>query len=131
MKQATIQRTRGFRFSVVDAVALAAFGGFAILMFKAGSTLWWLLLIAAGHFFLFCNVFRVVRRLELIWAGLFVLNVAIWAWLERAYWLLILLCQMPATLAVIIATLKSARYHGILAKRLNPGLHDYLEGRLQ
>lgn len=39
------------------------------------STAWWLGFIVAfvvGHFFVFCNIFRVARPLELAWSGVFV-----------------------------------------------------------
>ncbi|CAK0748261.1 hypothetical protein CCP3SC1_1760005 [Gammaproteobacteria bacterium] len=40
-----------------------------------GSYVWWaglLIGLVLGHFFLFCNVFRVTRQTELIWAGAFI-----------------------------------------------------------
>lgn len=124
------ERTWGLRFSIADAFALIVFAISAFLLNKAGSEFWWLLLIAAGHFFLFCNIFRIIRRLELIWAGLFILNVATWICLQRLSWLRVLLCQLPVTFVVLVAALKAARYHGIFAKRLNPQLNLYLEGRI-
>lgn len=59
-------RAWGFRFSVVDAIALLVLGAAAYGLYRLDSKLWWLVAIVAGHFFLFCNVFRVVRRRELI-----------------------------------------------------------------
>ncbi len=122
-------RTWGFRFSLTDALAICAFLGAAGVLWQQGNPLWWLLLIVAAHFFLFCNVFRIVRRRELIWAGLFVLNVVIWVWFDRLTWSCVLLCQLPITVALIIADMRAPGYHGVLAKRLNPRLNDYLEGR--
>ena len=122
-------RTWGFRFSLSDVAAIAMFVGVAGGLWYLGSPLWWLLLIAAGHFFLFCNVFRIIRRRELIWAGLFVLNVGVWAWLERLTWMWVLGCQFPITIALVIADIRAPGYHGVFANRLNPRLNDYLEGR--
>ena len=34
--------------------------------------------LALGHFFLFCNVFRVRRSYELVWAGCFLVNAGAW-----------------------------------------------------
>ena len=122
-------RTWGFRFSRADAITIGVIGCAAVGLCHLGSPLWWLLLIAAGHFFLFCNVFRIVRRREFIWAGLFVLNVGIWTWFERLTWSNVLLCQLPITVALIAADMRSSGYHGVFAGRLNPRLADYLEGR--
>ena len=73
------KRTWGFRFSATDAIALLILGAAILGLYRVGSNLWWLVAIVAGHFFLFCNIFRVVRRRELIWSALFVLNVAFFA----------------------------------------------------
>ncbi|HLP78179.1 MAG TPA: hypothetical protein VK327_14830 [Candidatus Paceibacterota bacterium] len=123
-------RTWGFRFSLMDAVAIGVFMSAAGVLWHLNSPLWWMLLIAAGHFFLFCNVFRIVRRRELIWAGLFILNVGIWAWFDHLTWPCVLLCQLPITAALIVADMRAPGYHGIFASRLNPRLNDYLEGRI-
>lgn len=122
-------RIWGFRFSPSDAVAIGLFLSSAGALWHFGSPLGWLLVIAAGHFFLFCNVFRIARRRELIWAGLFLLNVTFWAWNESLTWTGVLLCQLPVTIALVLSDLRSAGYHGIFAKRLNPRLNDYLKGQ--
>lgn len=121
-------RTWGFRFSLPDALAICVFLGAAGALWRQGNPLWWLLLIAAGHFFLFCNVFRIVRHRELIWTGLFILNVAIWSWLDHLIWTRVLMCQLPITIWLIAADMRAPGYHGVFARRLNPRLNDYLEG---
>lgn len=129
-KGANTRRTWGFRFSVTDAVALVALGAAAAGLHRLGSSLWWLVAIAAGHFFLFCNVFRVVRRRELIWAALFVLNVGLWLLSGRLDWFSVLACQLPVSVGVVAWEIRATRYHGIFAGRLNPSLNDYLEGHI-
>jgi hypothetical protein len=119
-------RTWGFRFSLIDAAAIAAFAVLIAGLHWLGSSLWWLVAMLAMHFFLFCNVFRVLRRRELIWAALFILNVGFWLLLGRLDWFTVLACQLPATVGVITWEVKAARYHGVFADRLNPNLKDYL-----
>jgi hypothetical protein len=123
-------RTWGFRFSLTDALAILAFMSAAGLLWRLGNLLWWMLVIAAGHFFLFCNVFRIIRRRELIWAGFFILNVIAWALLGLLTLPRVLLCQLPITVGLVVADMRSPGYHGVFASRLNPRLNDYLEGRL-
>jgi hypothetical protein len=89
-----------------------------------------MLTIAAGHFFLFCNVFRIARRRELIWSGLYLLNVALWQSFDLLSWTGVLTSQIPVTIAVIVADMRSPEYHGVLADRMNPRLNDYLEERI-
>ncbi len=126
----TARRTWGFRFFVADAVALAGFAAAIFGLYRLESELWWLVAIVAGHFFLFCNIFRVVRRRELIWAVLFVLDVGFWLLSGRLDWFNVLACQLPVSVGVIAWELKARRYHGIFADRMNPTLKDYLEGRI-
>jgi hypothetical protein len=127
----TGRRTWGFRFSAVDAIALIILGAAVFGLYRRDSKLWWLVAIVAAHFFLFCNIFRVVRRRELIWAVCFVLNVGLWLLLGRLECFNVLACQLPVSVGVIAWELKATRYHGILADRLNPALQDYLDGRVR
>lgn len=65
-----------------------------------------------GSFFLFCNVFRVRRDLELLWGVTFVANVALcmrWAPSLGA----ILGTQSMVTVLVIARTLRSPGYRGV------------------
>jgi hypothetical protein len=92
--------------------------------------LWWIVPTALGHFFLFCNVFLVWRRWELLWAVVFVINVSVHlAFDEFDFWPS-LLWQIPVTLAVITWQMRSPWYHGILAEQLNPRIKEYLNAEL-
>ena len=124
------KRTWGFRFSSTDALVLAVLGVTVALLHRAGSNFSWIVAVVAGHFFLFCNIFRVVRRRELIWAVAFVANVGLWVMLGQWDWFRVLACQLPVTTGVIAWELKASRYHGIFADRLNARLADYIEGRI-
>lgn len=123
-------RRHGFRISFGDAVILAA--GFAgtLWLRSMDFPLWWIVPMALGHFFLFCNVFLVWRKLELIWAAAFIVNVAIHVAFDDFDGLSALLWQSPMTILVILWQIRSPWYHGIFASRLNPRLQDYLEGRM-
>jgi len=112
----------------MDALAIGVVLGAAAGLFHWGQPLWWILLLVAGHFFLFCNVFRITRRWELIWAGIFLLNVGIWTWLDRLNWLAVLLSQLPVTVVFILIETRSPHYHGIRARRWNPHLETFLHG---
>ena len=129
-KQYQHKRNWGFRFSSIDAAALLAFGAAIAILHRFDSSLSWIVAIVASHFFLFCNVFRVVRRRELIWAVAFVMNVAFWLVLGRLEWFNVLACQLPISAGVIAWELKATRYHGVFADRLNTRLTDYIEGRI-
>ncbi len=123
-------RTYGFRLSWLDAMILMVGVVLSWWLQSLSYPLWWAVPAALGHFFLFCNVFLVWRRLELLWAVAFVLNVAahisLDVWDPRSS----LLWQTPVTLAVIAWQMRSPWYHGILAEQLNPRIKEYLNAEL-
>ena len=63
----------GFRLSVFDVMILTAGIGSAAGLGKEYWPASLIVLTVVGHFFLFCNVFRISRRPELLWAGVFTL----------------------------------------------------------
>ena len=103
----------GFRFSAVDGLFLALCAGGILLLRERLGTFVWIIAAAAGHFFLFCNVFRVRRSYELIWTAVFLLNVTAWTWSHRFSWTGVLGVQLPVTAAVILLEVRSPRYHGV------------------
>lgn len=107
----------GFRIMKQDPVAVAACLAFVAWAWPALGE--WSLIapFVLGHFFLFCNVFRLARGTELIWAAAFVVNAVVWLELSPSL-LGIVLTQLPVTIAVIGYTLRSPHYRGILADRL-------------
>lgn len=119
-------RSAGFRLSIVDVAFIAVLAAaFVWLRPRIGDGVW-AIPFAAGHFFLFCNVFRVRRSYELIWVGVFLVNALAWWSSGRVPWGWLTLVQAPFTLAAIVAEMRSPRYHGIFARRLNPRLDEYL-----
>lgn len=121
-------RTAGFRFSVVDgiAIALCAFGVYGLR--ETMLEFVWLLPFALGHFFLFCNVFRVRRNYELTWTAIFLVNFCAWFFAGEFSWVAVLAVQTPVTAIAVVAEMRSPRYHGIFARKLNPRLDEYLAG---
>ena len=122
-------RRYGVRFSFADLVMLGVGATGVWLLWPDAQTSALLIAVTLGHFFLFCNVFRVRRSLELSWAGLFVVNFAAWRmWQSDSEfsWAPVLAVQTPFTLAAIWIEIRTPRYHGIWARRLNPALDAYL-----
>lgn len=122
-------RTAGFRLSVTDAIVLALGTIATIASIGPLGPMAGLFPMAVGHFFLFCNVFRLRRRYELIWTAVFLVNFTAWTFTEFT-WAGVLAIQLPLTAVVIALEMRSPRYHGVLAARVNPRLPEYLDGRL-
>jgi hypothetical protein len=89
-----------------------------------------LALYVVGHFFLFCNVFRVRRRPELVWAGIFIIVYSTSAVFAPNAWFVPLAIQAALTVAIIANEVRLPCYHGVVADRINPRLHDYLTGNV-
>jgi hypothetical protein len=123
-------RTWGLRFSKLDGVVLVL--ATVITVATWSTTVGWsaLVLFVVLHFFLFCNVFRIRRTPELVWAAIFITNCIFWVLVDRPNAMFIAASQLPATLAVICNELLSPYYHGIFARRINPRLDDYLADRV-
>lgn len=119
----------GFRISRVDVVALilGVIGAVA-----AGRVEWWMGLVvgcAVGHFFLFCNVFRIARPLELAWASVFVATAGGTIALGVPGWPIAIGATICTTLAVVGIQMRSPAYHGVAWQRINPGLPQWWEAR--
>lgn len=115
----------GFRIDTVDVLVLAAGAAASAL---AAQVQWWmgaLIAFAVGHFFLFCNVLRMARPLELAWAGLFVALAASTIATSRPGWAIAFGGSLLATVAVIALQMGRPSYHGIAWQRINPGLRNW------
>lgn len=125
MKQAAF--SPGFLFSAVDGCVLCA-GVAAIIILSAIA--WWAGFVPAfvlGHFFLFCNVVRLARPLELLWAGVFVALAGATIVIETPGWLVTSLLSLAVTAIVVVAEMRKPSYHGLGWKRINPGLPVWWE----
>jgi hypothetical protein len=103
----------GFRFSVADLVAIIVCVAITLALRKPLGDFTLLFPITLGHFFLFCNVFRIRRYLELTWAVLFITNIVLWTFTGHFSWLHVLATQTPVTMLAITVSLCSKDYHGI------------------
>lgn len=123
-------RTHGLRLSLTDVVVLIAGGLIGIVGFPFTEGLSLFVPFVVLHFFLFCNVFRIRRVPELIWAAVFLLNCT--AWIATGNLNLAAICgaQLPVTLLLIGYELRQPTYHGICAQRINPRLDEYLSGKI-
>jgi len=117
----------GFRLSSLDLVvmllgAVAAAG----LLFVAT----WAAVVVAfviGHFFLFCNVFRISRGLELAWGANFTGLAAVTVLTGIPGWLITIALSFGATIVVVMVQMRKPSYHGVYWQRVNPRLREWWE----
>jgi hypothetical protein len=113
----------------MDAAALAIGAAATALLWPVAPKLAPVVPFALGHFFLFCNVFRIRREPELVWAAAFLANYGARAALGEVSWAGVCATQLPLTAFLLWRETRRPWYHGIFARRWNrDGLDAYLSG---
>ena len=112
MKSFSRHPTHGFWFSLSDGLAIAVCIATTAWGLRKLGEVAWLFPFVLGHFFLFCNIFRVPRKPELVWAGAFVV-LAAGCLIADASVLHSLWLVLPITAAVLIYSIRLPTYHGI------------------
>ena len=124
-------RTCGFRFSVTDGVAVLLCVVATYVLWPAIGPFSLLLPYVLGHFFLFCNVFRVRRRPEVIWAAIFVVNFAVWVLVGGVGISGPFLTQLPVTVVLVALECRQPTYHGVCSRIFNArDIERYLRGEI-
>jgi len=115
----------GFRLSALD-VGVLAVGAVAAAATASIAPSW---AVAIGlpvvHFFLFCNVFRISRPLELLWAGVFLILAASTVTWGAPGWFATVIVSACVTVAVVVAEMCKPSYHGVGWQRINPRLVEW------
>jgi hypothetical protein len=117
----------GFRISLLDVFVLVV-GAVAVCVL--GAWTWWVGFVVGfvlAHFFLFCNVVRLGRSLELGWALVFVILAGGTITVDLPGWLLTAAGSLGVTVAVVAVQMRKPSYHGVGWQWLNPGLPAWWE----
>ena len=83
------------------------------------------------HFFLFCNVFRISRSLELAWGTLFTALAIATVISGHPGWIVTSAAALAATVSVVVLEMRKPSYHGIFWQHLNPRLREWWEANSQ
>jgi hypothetical protein len=111
----------GFRFAWTDGIAIIACALTTRIAWPYLGDLSLLFPFVLAHFFLFCNVFRIRRSLELFWSAAFLIVCVIWLrtghfTLAHVFW-----TQLPISLLVIAIGFCQRDYHGVGYKHVSLG----------
>ena len=88
-------------------------------------TITFLVLFVVVHFFLFCNIIRMSRPPELIWASVF-LSLASASLLKGfPSWPVTALISASLTAILVVIETRKPSYHGVLWQMINPGLSEW------
>jgi len=119
----------GFRLSAFDVVVLVAGGAASAYTMSADRWLGVAIAFVVLHFFLFCNLLRMSRPLERLWAGSFLLLSAGAGSLGLWSWPVALAASLGVTATVALIELRRPSYHGVGWRTLNPALPDWWRAR--
>ncbi len=123
--RSTLDFQPGFRLSELDVGILIAGICASVLLARLDERLAVALLFTLAHFFLFCNVLRMSRPLELLWAVLFVLLAGSTFYLGFPPWNYTLAAMLVVTLTLALVQILRPSYHGVLWRQINPNLKQW------
>jgi len=115
----------GFRISLVDAIVLIAGTAGSAFLISESAVAAVLLAMPVLHFFLFCNVFRIKRRKELIWATIFVISSALFIVYQMFSPAFLIVVNFLVAVVMIALEMREPDYHGIFWRTINPGLEKW------
>ncbi len=124
----TPQFDPGFRMSLVDAAVLI-FAALVLVFAPHDTPIPHVAAFVVAHFFLFCNVVRLARALELIWAAVIIALAASTIALGTHGWLVTYTTSLALTIVVVAIEMRKPSYHGVGWRWINPGLRDWWEAQ--
>lgn len=120
----------GFRLSKTDVgvITISLIGASAL--FQHSKFLCFSVLFVVTHFFLFCNIIRMSRLSELIWASVFICGVSLSLTIGEPPIYTSIGCSLIVTIILAALEIQKPSYHGAFWKKLNPDLETWFVNRL-
>jgi hypothetical protein len=111
----------GFRLSLLDAIILVI--GVAAALVLSTIVWWWGFVVGfvLGHFFLFCNMVRMARPLELIWSAEFVALAVATVATDVPGWFMTTTISLIVTVIVVAIEVRKPRIMALAGGESIPG----------
>lgn len=127
---ATPEFRPGFRLSIIDAVVICI-GVLSTFYFWLNTwSLGFIIMFVVGHFFLFCNVFRIARKLEFIWAAVFCVLALCTVLFGYPNWPVTVASSLVVTIGLVGIEMKKPSYHGVGWQWINPNLRRWWDASM-
>jgi len=121
----------GFRISKFDIFVLVGGAVGTVILCSVIGKIGLVVAFVVGHFFLFCNVFRIARNLEFLWAGAFVAFAGSTVMLHWPSWPITIAAMICTSTIVIVVEIRKPSYHGVGWNVFNPNLRDWWDANVE
>ncbi len=118
----------GFRLSLFDAAVLAV-AALVLALAPHDTPIPHVAAFVVAHFFLFCNVVRLARMLELTWASVFIALAVGTIAFDTHGWLVTYVASFALTIVVVAIEMRKPSYHGVGWRWINPRLREWWEAQ--
>lgn len=115
----------GFRISLLDILVLMCGAVGAFVVGRDSSWHGAAIGFVVGHFFLFCNVFRIARAPELVWATIFTAMGCGTVAVKFPGWPATFGVALVCTVILVVREMRKPNYHGVAWRHINPGLEAW------
>ena len=116
----------GFRLSIMEFMFFVIMAAATWALMGVNGYCAWMAMFSAVMFFHFCNIFRIRRLPELVWATCYVVAGIVGYMMELSVWVVIG-GLYALGLGIIAHEFKRPDYHGILWRSINPKLPEWFE----
>ncbi|GAA6136811.1 hypothetical protein NBRC116583_05580 [Arenicella sp. 4NH20-0111] len=117
----------GFRLSIFDlAVIILGLAG-AWYLRDISNEFSLVILFVLGHFFYFCNISRMSRMPEIIWAICFVISYGVGVFYGIVTVAEAFVISFIITIVLTVLEARKPSYHGVLWSKINPGAQDWFD----
>ena len=115
----------GFRLSTIDIVIITVAILSSAYFYTVAKPISYIIAFVVGHFFLFCNISRMSRLPELVWAVVFIVVSILALRFDLLSLFDAFLLSLGLTVLLLILEFRKPSYHGIFWQSLNPNLQTW------
>ena len=126
-----IEFNPGSRLSKIDILFIFISVISAIYLYAYSVVLSFCIFFVVGHFFWFCNITRMSRKPELIWACVFTAFSITTVKFGLPGWFYTFVISLLVTAILTVLEIHKPSYHGIYWKKLNPELPSWFSRNVQ
>lgn len=117
----------GFRLSLIDCIVILLAIVGIIHFYEVDKVFSYIIGIIVSHYFLFCNITRMSRVPELIWASSFIILCTLSLQLNIIPIFISFIFAMLITVVLVVLETRKPYYHGVFWQKLNPSLPSWFK----